>query len=173
MKPPGREADHSPPPSTEVKNQWSDTSTTPVCLRGVYRDKFTFQCYYKFQFPIQNLVCRKKRKEHPKYAACTEVFKIAYLETTAERTHQICYALITVLNFLYAAVLPSEPDLSSSPLSITITRCFTLLASTFGSVLSNKIGLSFSLSTKDCLQAVCKVQPYVYRPGQAPRVPGG
>jgi hypothetical protein len=29
LKRPGREADHSPPPSNEVKNAWSYTSTSP------------------------------------------------------------------------------------------------------------------------------------------------
>jgi hypothetical protein len=31
----GREADHSPPSSVEVKNGWSCTSTSPVRLHGV------------------------------------------------------------------------------------------------------------------------------------------
>jgi hypothetical protein len=31
----GREADHSPPPSAEVKNAWSYTSTPPVGFHGV------------------------------------------------------------------------------------------------------------------------------------------
>jgi hypothetical protein len=35
IKWPGREADHSPPSSAEVKNAWSYTSTLPVCLHGV------------------------------------------------------------------------------------------------------------------------------------------
>jgi hypothetical protein len=35
VKLPGREADHSPPSSAEVKNAWSYTSTPPVCLHGV------------------------------------------------------------------------------------------------------------------------------------------
>jgi hypothetical protein len=29
------EADHSPPCSAEVKNEWSYTSTPPICLHGV------------------------------------------------------------------------------------------------------------------------------------------
>jgi hypothetical protein len=32
---PGREADHSPPSSAEVKNAWSYTSTPPLRLHGV------------------------------------------------------------------------------------------------------------------------------------------
>jgi hypothetical protein len=35
VKRPGREADHSPPSSAEVKNAWSYTSTPPICLYGV------------------------------------------------------------------------------------------------------------------------------------------
>jgi hypothetical protein len=31
----GREADHSPPSSAEVKNAWSYTSTPPIFLHGV------------------------------------------------------------------------------------------------------------------------------------------
>jgi hypothetical protein len=34
VKRPGREADHSPPISAEIKNAWSYTSTPP-CLHGV------------------------------------------------------------------------------------------------------------------------------------------
>jgi hypothetical protein len=35
VKRPGREADHSPPSSAEVKNAWSYTSTPPLRLLGV------------------------------------------------------------------------------------------------------------------------------------------
>jgi hypothetical protein len=35
VKRPGREADHSPPSSTEVKNAWSYTSTPPIRLHRV------------------------------------------------------------------------------------------------------------------------------------------
>jgi hypothetical protein len=31
----GREADHSPPSSAQVKNAWSSTSIPPVSLQGV------------------------------------------------------------------------------------------------------------------------------------------
>jgi hypothetical protein len=31
------EADHSPPPSAEVKKKWGYTSTSPICLHGVER----------------------------------------------------------------------------------------------------------------------------------------
>jgi len=34
-KQPGREADHSPPSSAEVKDAWSYTSTPPIRLNGV------------------------------------------------------------------------------------------------------------------------------------------
>jgi hypothetical protein len=35
LKRPGREADHSPPSSAEVKNAWSCISTPPIRLHGV------------------------------------------------------------------------------------------------------------------------------------------
>jgi hypothetical protein len=35
VKRPGREADHSPPSSTEVSNAWSYTSTLPIRLHGM------------------------------------------------------------------------------------------------------------------------------------------
>jgi hypothetical protein len=35
IKLPGREADHSPPSSAEVKNAWSYTSTPTIRLHGV------------------------------------------------------------------------------------------------------------------------------------------
>jgi hypothetical protein len=37
VKRPGREADHSPPSSAEVKNAWSYTFTPPIRLHGVVR----------------------------------------------------------------------------------------------------------------------------------------
>jgi len=40
-KRPGLEADHSPPTSDEMKNEWSYASTTPTHLHGVYRDNFS------------------------------------------------------------------------------------------------------------------------------------
>jgi hypothetical protein len=43
VKWPGREADHSPPSSCEVKNEWSYTFTPPIRLHGVvHRDNFNF-----------------------------------------------------------------------------------------------------------------------------------
>jgi len=40
VKWPRPKADHSPPPSTEVKNEWSYTCIPPVCLQGVCIDFF-------------------------------------------------------------------------------------------------------------------------------------
>jgi hypothetical protein len=42
---PGREVNHSPPSSAEVKNEWSHTST-PIRLHGVDKEYFTlfFTC---------------------------------------------------------------------------------------------------------------------------------
>jgi len=43
---PGCDVDHSLPPSAEVKNKWSFTSASPVCLNGMGKDNFTFACTY-------------------------------------------------------------------------------------------------------------------------------
>jgi hypothetical protein len=45
VKRPGREADHSPPSSAEVKNAWSYTSTPPIRLHGVVLSKAQGQLY--------------------------------------------------------------------------------------------------------------------------------
>ena len=37
-----RDADYSPPSTTEVKSEWSYTTTTPIGLHGMDRDNFTF-----------------------------------------------------------------------------------------------------------------------------------
>jgi hypothetical protein len=39
VKRPEREADHSPPSSSEIKNAWNDTSTPPTHLHGVVRSQ--------------------------------------------------------------------------------------------------------------------------------------
>ena len=36
----GCKVDHLPPPSAEVKNEWSYTSIPPICLQGQEREKF-------------------------------------------------------------------------------------------------------------------------------------
>jgi hypothetical protein len=45
VKRPGREADHSPPSSAEVKNAWSYTSTPPIRLHGVVLSEAQGQLY--------------------------------------------------------------------------------------------------------------------------------
>ena len=35
VKQPGRDVDHSPPPSAAIKNEWSYTSAPPICLQSV------------------------------------------------------------------------------------------------------------------------------------------
>jgi hypothetical protein len=42
VKRPGREVNHLPPPSTEVKNVWSYTPTHPTCLDDVDRNYTAF-----------------------------------------------------------------------------------------------------------------------------------
>jgi hypothetical protein len=41
VKRPGREADHSPQPSAEVKNAWKCTSTPPISLHGMMLSQST------------------------------------------------------------------------------------------------------------------------------------
>jgi len=41
VKRPRRDADHTNLPSNEVQNEWSYTSTPPVCLCNVQRESFT------------------------------------------------------------------------------------------------------------------------------------
>jgi hypothetical protein len=38
-----READHWPPFSTDIKNEWSYTAASPACLHGVYRNDYTLR----------------------------------------------------------------------------------------------------------------------------------
>ena len=38
----GRDINHSPPSSAEVKNERSYTCVPPICLRGVDKENFTF-----------------------------------------------------------------------------------------------------------------------------------
>jgi hypothetical protein len=42
---PGCKADHSPPTSAEVKNEWNYTSAPSVCLHNVYRNNFSFTMF--------------------------------------------------------------------------------------------------------------------------------
>ena len=37
---------HSPPSSVEVKNEWTNTSTSLICFLGVYTDNITFTIYH-------------------------------------------------------------------------------------------------------------------------------
>jgi hypothetical protein len=41
VKEPGHKANHSAPSSGIVKNEWSCTSSPPICLYGMYRSSFT------------------------------------------------------------------------------------------------------------------------------------
>jgi len=45
------EVNHSPPSRAKVKNEWSHTSTPPICLHGVEKDNFmcTFTSYQFYE----------------------------------------------------------------------------------------------------------------------------
>jgi hypothetical protein len=59
---PGCEADHSPPPSAEVKNAWSYTSTPQYIFMAwcliKHRDNFTFT-YFPLEKPIVTQLVKK------------------------------------------------------------------------------------------------------------------
>jgi hypothetical protein len=42
LRQPRHQVNHSPPSSAEVKNEWSYTSTPPLCFYSTDREKFTF-----------------------------------------------------------------------------------------------------------------------------------
>jgi hypothetical protein len=48
------EADHLPPSTTEISNEWRHTSTSFTCLHSMHIDSFTFVTYHQFQQPILN-----------------------------------------------------------------------------------------------------------------------
>ena len=50
------EVDHSPPPSTKIKNYWNYTSTPPICLLGMDRNSFTFTLLSAYQTSQMNFV---------------------------------------------------------------------------------------------------------------------
>jgi hypothetical protein len=41
----GHEVNLSTPSSARVKNEWSYTPASPICLHGVDRDSFIIHCY--------------------------------------------------------------------------------------------------------------------------------
>jgi hypothetical protein len=41
---PGREVNHSPPSSDDVKNEWSFTYTDLICFRSVDKENFILHC---------------------------------------------------------------------------------------------------------------------------------
>jgi len=50
---PGRNVDHSPPSTAEVKNKWNYTSPPPIWVYGVYRAIFTFTANRRFPEALQ------------------------------------------------------------------------------------------------------------------------
>jgi hypothetical protein len=102
---PGRDADHSPPSSAEVKNESrSYTSFHPKRLHGVYQDHFTFylnntlyrvsikgKCWFKIGFlttvkSFNSIMLRTKQEFSYKRRIMTE--KIEQRHTTAAKETQ-------------------------------------------------------------------------------------
>lgn len=52
---PGREVNHSPPSSDDVRNKWSCTSTALICLNDVYRENFAFAFLSRFAINIKEV----------------------------------------------------------------------------------------------------------------------
>jgi hypothetical protein len=48
VKRPGHDAHHSPSSSVQVKNEWSYTSSSPICFHVVDRDNSSFICFSYF-----------------------------------------------------------------------------------------------------------------------------
>jgi hypothetical protein len=64
MKRLGRDADNSRAPSVEIKNEWSYTSTSPICLHGLDRYNLFFtqeQTAIISLLNIKCLVCIKEK----------------------------------------------------------------------------------------------------------------
>jgi hypothetical protein len=57
VKSPGREIDHSPSSSVEIKNVWNHTFTPSVCLHSGYRANFTF---YSVSGPLSSIIDLKE-----------------------------------------------------------------------------------------------------------------
>jgi hypothetical protein len=66
VKWPGREADHSPLSSAEVKNAWSYTSTPPIRLYGVVLSLKKYRNNFAFTFP---------RKTKTDFRLCPQLYK--------------------------------------------------------------------------------------------------
>jgi hypothetical protein len=65
VKWPEREADHLPTSSAKVKNEWSYTSTPPICLHGMYRDNFLM---YTIKYaPTDSNLVQRPSTAHQEY----------------------------------------------------------------------------------------------------------
>jgi hypothetical protein len=60
VKRPGREADHSPPSSAKVKNEWSYTSTPQYALMALCSVKAQLKYHINFQTDVHNEVSHEK-----------------------------------------------------------------------------------------------------------------
>jgi len=55
VKQPGREINHLPPSTVEVKNEWSYTSSSPIYHCGMDREDFTFTFFVPYLSPVHLL----------------------------------------------------------------------------------------------------------------------
>jgi hypothetical protein len=68
---PGREADHSPRSSAEVKNAWRYTSTPSLRLHLKHKDAFAFTCTFeRYNVCISFETCFIQLEKHPEQNFC-------------------------------------------------------------------------------------------------------
>jgi hypothetical protein len=108
LKPPGLDVDHSPPSSSEVKNEWSYASTPHIFLQGVNRDlKLYFYLHlglskttHSFRFSNPNPVCISSTP----YTSSAPHFHILrdsiWGRNTVNKIFQNVFSLLSVVNLL-------------------------------------------------------------------------
>jgi hypothetical protein len=90
----GREVDHLPASSAEVKNEWNCTAFPPVCLRVMYRDTFTFHL----------CVCIFRLCGHDLHPAVMRL-GMQYADRVVVGSNARCIALLNVLKQVRGEVL--------------------------------------------------------------------
>jgi hypothetical protein len=84
VKRPGRGADHPSPPSAEVTNEWSYTSTPPLGLRGVLQGELYF---YDFFYRKDQLPLSPASKYHALNAVGMSTGKCSMLSKPEHQVH--------------------------------------------------------------------------------------
>ena len=88
---PGHEVSYSLPSITEVQNEWSCTSTPPVCLQGVHRGSFTFS---PFSFFTSN---QRPRVQKLWVEVWDRELQLLFVIQTREERHNVLISSTTML----------------------------------------------------------------------------